>query len=86
MSLALLLGAGELTFNTTAVFFKMLVFTQAMVMPETGGRKIHYLLLPMIELASSAFELISSPSQIANGSTWTIHGTGNFLQITSLQI
>ncbi|HEY9800293.1 MAG TPA: type I polyketide synthase [Leptolyngbyaceae cyanobacterium] len=77
--LALLLGAGELTFNTTGCILQDVVFTQAMVMPETGERKIHLSITPNDHL-EAAFELISSPNQSANGSTWTTHATGSFLQ------
>ncbi|MEH2361779.1 type I polyketide synthase [Nostoc sp.] len=78
--LALLLGASELTFNTKGCVIQDVVFTQAMVMPETGGRKIHLSIIPNDQLGA-AFELISSLDQSANEkSSWTIHATGNFLQ------
>ncbi|KZL51498.1 hypothetical protein A2T98_01895 [Nodularia spumigena CENA596] len=77
--LALLLGASELTFNTKGSILQDVVFTQAMVMPETGGRKLHLSITPN-EHSGSTFELISSPDQNTNvKSSWTIHATGNCL-------
>lgn len=82
--LALLLGSGELTFSTKGCILQDVVFTQAMVMPETGERKLHLSIIPNEEL-EAAFELISLPDQSTNQkSSWNIHATGNFLHHQSI--
>jgi acyl transferase domain-containing protein len=75
--LSLLLGAAKLTFPTEAYLLENIVFSQALVIPQPGVRKVQLLLSP--QESGKSFQLISFDTNADSSAAveqWVVHSTG----------
>ncbi|NEO43916.1 MAG: SDR family NAD(P)-dependent oxidoreductase [Moorea sp. SIO4A3] len=78
--LSLLLGAAQLTFKNPKCSLEQILFPEALVIPESGGRLVQLGITPHENPNQGDFKLISLDHDANQpNSSWKVHGTGRIV-------
>ncbi|WP_107667151.1 type I polyketide synthase [Cyanothece sp. BG0011] len=83
--LSLLLEAGQITFKHPRCTLEQVVFPEALVIPEEGGRLVQLGITPDEHQTQGSFQLVSLDPNFNSSSrnSWKVHGTGRMVSQTT---